>query len=599
MNIFSYIKTKINILEVVGEYTNLKRAGNYWKGHCPLHSEKTASFTVSPGREIFYCFGCHIGGDIITFISKVEGCTPIEAVNHLSEKYQIHIPEKLKSEIIHSSEAKNRYFDLCEMVAQWCHGNLLKSPHVIRYLHQRGFNKTSIDNFQIGYFPGGLRSIKALTNYVGKKSMLQDDLIEAKIVAEGKKVLYSPFEDRIMFPIKDQVGRFCGFGGRIFKENDQRAKYYNSHENDYFNKGSLLFGFDVAKNSIKKSERIFLVEGYTDCIAMSQHGFENTVATLGTACSIEHLKTLSRYVQEIYVMYDGDNAGKKAIMRLTDLCWQVNLELKIITLQADQDPASFLQNKGDLHKKIEEAKDIFVCFIESVGQEFESKSLGQKLAMARKIIATITNLQDPIKVELLIQRASKTLGISIESIKHEFVSSNSKTSKKPLLNKPRRIPAPQQTPNIDLRLEKKIFFGIINNVKLLNKDNENFLIEYFPSPLKEILEKLKEAKAKQPLINFMTFFDTLNDNERQYLSKIVLECDGEIEEKTFEQLLLKFQKKNWKYIVQKIKTKLAYAKDRKNENEVSQILNNFLELKKNLLSFGESKPRGFIDEDNR
>jgi len=420
MNIFNYIKTKVNILEVVGEYTNLKRAGNYWKGHCPIHSEKTASFTVSPGREIFYCFGCHVGGDIITFISKMEGCTPIEAVNHLSEKYQIPIPEKLKNEITHSSESKNRYFDLCAMVAQWCHENLLKSPHVTRYLYERGFNKKSIDTFQIGYFPGGLQSIRSLTSYVGKKSMLQDDLIEAKIVAEGKKVLYSPFEDRIIFPIKDQVGRFCGFGGRIFKENDQRAKYYNSHENDYFNKGSLLFGFDIAKNRIKKTERIFLVEGYTDCIAMSQHGFENTVATLGTACSIEHLKTLSRYVQEIYVMYDGDNAGKKAIMRLTELCWQVNLELKVITLKADQDPASFLQNQGNLQKKIDAAKDIFICFIDSVGQGFRSKPLGQKLALARKIIDLIRNLQDPIKVELLMQRASETLGIPTESIKQEF-----------------------------------------------------------------------------------------------------------------------------------------------------------------------------------
>jgi len=579
MNIFSYIKTKIHILEVVNEYTALKKAGNYWKGNCPFHSEKTASFTVSPHKEIFYCFGCHTGGDIITFISKVESCTPLQAANHLAEKYSIPIPQHLQSESDNGGgQEKSNYFNLCKTVANWCHEQLLKHPYVMKYLLDRGFNKQTINLFQLGYFPGGLSSIRMLTNYAATKNFIQQDLLEAKIIAEGKRVLYSPFEDRIIFPIQDIIGQFCGFGGRIFKSGDQRAKYYNSHENHYFSKGSLLFGFDLAKKNIKNTDHMFIVEGYTDCIAMAQHGFSNTVATLGTACTLDHLKILSRYVDFLYVMYDGDNAGQKAIMRLTELCWQVNLELRVIAMESSQDPASFLHAGGNLQKLIKEAKDLFVFFIETVGKGFLSNPLSQKLKMAQSIIKTIENVQDPIKKDLLLQRASKTLGIPIESIK----SKSDKASAPEGLNRTNSQNAPQTGP----ALEKKIFFAIINNTTLLDTYDEEFSIAYFPQPIKGILQKLKLAKAKQPSLDFITFFDTLDENDRQYISKILLEFDTKIEKKTFEQLLLQFQKKHWKHIVQNIKAKLSQAKEESNDTEVANILQNFLEIKKRLLSKG-------------
>ena len=579
MNIFSYIKTKVSILELISEYTSLKKTGNYWKGNCPFHSEKTASFTVSPDKEIFYCFGCHTGGDAITFISKIEACTPLEAANHLADRYNIPIPSHLKGDSETATEDKSNYFTLCKMVADWCHEQLIKSPSVIKYLLDRGFNTQSINLYNIGYFPGGLRSIRMLTSYAANKNFLQQDLIEAKIVSEGQKVLYSPFENRIIFPIKDLIGQFCGFGGRIFKNSDTRAKYYNSHENIYFSKGSILFGFDLAKKNIKNSDHIFLVEGYTDCIAMAQHGFTNTVATLGTACTLDHLKILARYVDQIYVMYDGDNAGQKAIVRLTELCWQVNLELKVIALPENQDPASFLIQEGDLKILIKEAKDIFVFFIHTVGKGFLAKPLSQKLKMTQNIIKTIGNLQDPIKKDLLLQNASKTLGIPIESIKAE---SNKTQPQNTHRNKPHSTDPTQTGP----ALEKKIFFAIINNVELLSKYDKGLSIEHFPKTINNILQKLKSAKTKQPSLNFVTFFDTLDENDRQYISKTVLEFDNEIEEKAFEQLLLQFQKKNWKYIVQSIKAKLSQAKKVSNEAEIANILQNFLEIKKRLLRKG-------------
>ena len=585
MNIFAYVKSKVHILDIVNEYTNLKRAGHYWKGHCPFHSEKTASFTVSPDKEIFYCFGCHTGGDIITFIAKAENCAPMEAAQHISQRYHIPIPGQLKNDFGTLAEEKNKYFSLCKLVASWYSQQLEKAPHVKQYLQNRGFTPNSTNLFNLGYFPGGFRSIKSLISYASKHSFMQQDLIDAKIISEGNKVLYSPFEDRLIFPIKDLLGQFCGFGGRVFKRNDQRAKYYNSHENNYFNKGSLLFGFDLAKKSIKNVDHMFLVEGYTDCLAMVQSGFSNTVATLGTSCTIDHLKTLSRYIQYLYVMYDADNAGQKAIIRLTELCWQVDLELKVIALPKNQDPALFLQNGGNLKDIVKKAKDIFIFFIDKIAKGFMAKPLSQKLKLAKNIIHTIYNLQDPIKKDILLQRASKSLGIPIESIKSE----SAKITQKHTIYTENK----QQKQYIDQILEKKIFFAIINNMTLLNKYNEEFLEEYFPNPLKDILHKLKAAKTKDSSLNFTIFFDTLGDNERQYISKIVLEFDGDIEEKTFEQLLLQFQKKNWKQIVQNIKDKLSQVKNDSNDTEVANILQNFLDLKKKLLD------RGLIGKDSK
>jgi len=578
MNIFSYIKTKVQILDVISEYTTLKKAGNYWKGCCPFHNEKTASFTVSPHKEIFYCFGCHLGGDVVTFISKIENCSQLEAAQHLAKTYQIELPSNLSKEIASKTKEKEKHFSICQAVASWCYENITKSPHVIRYLQERGFTKETIHLFKIGYFPGGPRSIQALISHMNKQGFIQNDLLEVKILAEGRKMVYSPFEERIIFPIKDLIGRFCGFGGRVFKASDQRAKYYNSHENLFFNKGSLLFGFNLAKKNLAKKNHMFIVEGYTDCIAMTQYGFTNTVATLGTACTQEHLKILSRYIQHLYILYDGDKAGKNAIMRLTELCWNVNLELKVIILPDAEDPASFLHKGGNLNKLVAKAKDIFIFFINTLGQNFLSKPLSQKLKLTQNIVSLINKIQDTIKRDILLQKAAETLQIPMDSIKKQQTSTQNDKPKEPIATK-----ESTHSQNIDYRLEKKIFFAIINNMELLQKEHEEFLVEYLPHPIKEIFAKLKMANQKQKSLDFVSFFDTLDNNERKYVSKLLLEFEGNIEEKAFERLLLQFQKKHWKRIVNKIKEKLEQAKRESNDTKIALILERFSALKKKLL----------------
>jgi DNA primase len=590
MNLFSYLKHKVSILDVVNEYTHLKQAGSYWKGHCPFHNEKTASFTVSPAKEIFYCFGCHAAGDVISFIAKIEQCSQLEAAHQIAERHRIELPADLitKGNELTISEQR-RYHDLVKLVAMWCHEQLMKTPATLHYLLKRGIAKDTMRLFTLGYFPGGHLRIKELVVHMRNQGFLVSDLLASGILMESKTVLYSPFEERIIFPIKDHVGRFCGFGGRIFKSTDERPKYYNSREHANFNKGSLLFGLDMAKKSMQHKEQAFLVEGYTDLISMVQHGYPNTIATLGTACTIEHLKTLARYTKQLYVVYDGDRAGNEAMIRLTNLCWQVSLELKVISLPAQEDPASFLSKGNSLVELIANAKDIFMFFIDAMGEGFTNKALPEKLHAIRRLLGVIDMVEDAITQDLLLARATHVTGIPFESLKQELARLQASGTTKPVqpeiaINHTKTLSSFDNAAYHEQRLEKKLFFAILNNIELLNKGNLEFMIEYFPLPFSAILKKFRHQEARVPSMDFVSFFDTLDDHEKKFVSKVLVEFQEVPDPTLFDQLFAQFYRKNWKIMVNDMKMKLNEAQRCENVQEQQKILQSFLELKKKLLT---------------
>lgn len=418
MNLFNFIKQRLPILDVIGEYATLKKAGLYWKGCCPFHYEKTPSFSVSPHKEIFYCFGCHAGGDVISFITKIEHCTPLEAAQHLVERYNITLPADVEWQRGQDShEAKSMYTKTCLVFAHWCAQQLQQDTAAQTYLHERAITPESIRTFMLGYCSSDIKSLLA----AGKRDgVFATNFVDAHILLEGKQGLYSPFEDRIIFPIRDTIGKYVGFGGRVFKKHDDRPKYYNSHDHAFFNKGSILYGLDQAKKKISEKNDVFLVEGYTDLIMMSQHGFTNTVATLGTACSQEHLKILSRYAQRLSIVYDGDQAGHNAVLRLAELCWHVALDPYVLVLPLGEDPAVFLRQGGDLTQVHTGAQDIFSFVIQSTGSAFSQKSLQERLAVAHKILSIIRILADPLKQDLLLNQASDIFGLPFETLKEEL-----------------------------------------------------------------------------------------------------------------------------------------------------------------------------------
>lgn len=423
MNLFTHLRTNIPILSVVQEYTNLKPAGTYWKGNCPFHQERTGSFTVSPHKDIFYCFGCHAKGDVIAFLALIERCTQFEAAKMLAERYSIDIEKFLHDIPEQDSTAhqrRTRFFTLMELVRDWTHQQLTLNPTAQAYLEERKLTPQSIDRYQLGYFPRLSTGIKSLQQALARQNFALKDLLDLHILLEGQRGLYSPFEERIIFPIHDHLGHTVALGGRTYMPGDERAKYYNSREHEFFTKGTILYGLDLAKKDIQEHNAVILVEGYTDCIAVAQSGIPNVVATLGTAVTPEHLKILARHVEQLYVTFDGDNAGQQAMVRLAHLCWDAGIEMNVVELPAQTDPASFVLQGNDMRPKLESAKNIFSYFIAQQSKGFIGLPLKSKIGRVRAILEVVHTIKDPLTRDLVLQQAATELGLPITTLQTEL-----------------------------------------------------------------------------------------------------------------------------------------------------------------------------------
>jgi len=593
MNLFDVLKEKINITDVVSKYLTLRRAGSYLKGKCPFHSEKTASFTVSPDKGIFYCFGCHIGGDAIAFIAKVESCSQIEAAKIIAKDYNIDLPESVESADTKDwFNAREYYIKICQLFETWCYQILLKRQDALNYLFSRGLSLDSVKLFKIGFCPSDSESLRSFLEYCKKNNMLIQDLIDAKLLLQAKNRYYFPFEGRIIFSIKDYLGRLFGFGGRAFEDLDNRAKYYNSHDNHYFKKGSLLFGLDLAKKFIQEKGELFLVEGYLDAVMMAQAGFRNTVATLGTACTQEHLSQIAQYADKVYITYDADKAGQNAVIRMVELCWNANLDLYVIKLPQGHDPASFIQEKGDFDTLIKQSLDIFDFILEDYGKDFGKCSFSEKIKLTKKVVELISKIKDNIKRHLLLKRASELFGIPVDMLKHEITALDTHALTE--VKKMDRAEQEHQEPSLCAKtqikhsneitlLEKNLFSAIIYNKGELDLEEEKFLIQFFGSPFKELLTKIHELKNSE-VSDTASRFSGLTEEERNLVSSLVIGANDD--KNTLNELLAQFYKKQWKLIVTKIKLKISQAQKMGDVDLVKSLLGRLETLRNKILKRG-------------
>lgn len=608
MDLFEFVKSNLDILDLVREHTSLKKAGVYWKGRCPFHHEKTGSFTVSPHKGIFYCFGCHANGDAIGFTAKIENCSQIDAAKLLVDKYNLQVPESLatRDQLKQELQSEKQHFKTCEIVTLWCQKNLTKNSLAYKYLvEERKITSDTIDQFKIGYFADGPAAIKSLINFASSHNILISDLVNANILIQTKTNTYSPFEDRIIFPITDYLGRYCGFGGRVFKSQDQRAKYYNSRENPYFNKGALLFGLDKARKSIQQQDSVFLVEGYTDCVALFQHGYPNVVAILGTACTTEHIKLISRFCTQIYVLYDSDQAGQQAILRLTELCWNFNIEVKVIILPEGADPASFLTSGETLETAIAESQDIYKFIVERSCKSFNNEKLANKIQGIEKLINIINNIPDQLKRSILLEDAARSLGLPVESLQTKPAKPNYNYNlNSGAISTPNTQAATtniladhQVNPQIDA-IEKKIFAAIINQPEL-------FISQYYPlatqlsAPFNKILDTLINTQVMAPdtatvtmqidnfAYNFEKVLNNLELTEQDFVRQTIMSEGAETGPDEFKHLMLLFLQKRWKIIIGQTKQQITSAQDSLDHSSLAKTVAEFQKLKTTLL--GEIK----------
>jgi DNA primase len=441
----------------------------------------------------------------------------------------------------------------------------------------------SITTYCLGYFPEGQKAIKALLHFAQLQGVLSKDFLDTHILSEGKTGQYSPFEGRILFPIKDHLGRVCGFGGRIFKPSDTRSKYYNSRENDFFIKGSLLFNFDRAKTTIQETEIAFLVEGYTDCIGMTQAGFANTVATLGTACTAQHLKLLSRYAHTVYVIYDSDVAGHDAVLRLVTLCWQVSMELKIVTLPPGLDPAAFITSGGDMRAAIARAQDICLFYLKDIGAAFATQPLAKKIEGLKGLIDAIAAVESPLKQDLLIQEASHSLNIQFDILKSELlrVQTNKNYESQKSAKKPSTQPI-NKTSTLQ-KLEKLLICAILNNAVVLNEQNVRYLKDYLPEPFGRIVYQLYHVAQHTSEHHFRFLLASLDMEQQALVTGLVFESQVELRGEQFTVLYERWWRQQWKVVVADIRLKLTQAANEGDQEQVALLLKEFTALKQEMV----------------
>ena len=327
------LKSYSDIEQVVSSYVHLKRRGRVATGLCPFHSEKTPSFTVYPDNQSFYCFGCGAGGDVITFIRRIENLEYVEAVRFLAQRAGMAMPEDTRDDGM--ARLKARVLELNRTLARFYH-SCLRGPQGkpgLDYLHGRGLTNQTIIRFGLGYAPD---SWDAACKYLRSRGFTDDEMVSAAVAARGKSGgLYDSFRNRAMFPIIDLRGNVIGFGGRVMGD-AKGPKYLNSSDTPVFKKSRNLFALNFAKAS--KREGLILCEGYMDVIAMHQAGFDNAVATLGTALTSEQSRLIAQYAQGVTLSYDSDGAGQAATRRAVGLLGEVGVKIKVLSITGAKDP---------------------------------------------------------------------------------------------------------------------------------------------------------------------------------------------------------------------------------------------------------------------
>ncbi|QKS70872.1 DNA primase [Paenalkalicoccus suaedae] len=419
------IRSSLDIVDVISEYVQLKKQGRNFIGLCPFHGEKTPSFSVSQDKQLYHCFGCGAGGNAFSFVMEYDGLSFIEAVQKLAPKTNVTLPELSipvnKSEV---SDEWKHWYDGHDLAAKLYHHILTSSPEgkkAREYLRKRGFTKTMIDEFQIGYSPD---SWSFLSDFLLKRGLKAEDMANCGLVglreSDGKP--FDRFRDRIMFPIWDKQGKVIAFGGRIL-DPDSEPKYLNSPDSEVFNKGNLLYYFHGARPKMKKKNEAVLFEGYIDVISAHRAGIDYGVGALGTALTESQAKMLRRNVDRVILCYDSDNAGMQATWKNAEILQKAGLEVVVANLPEGYDPDDYIREQGadrfvhdviNRHQTLMAFKSSFLKRGKNVSTEAD------RLLYMEQMLKEIAKLPKALERDFYIKQLSDDFSVSPEVLKHEL-----------------------------------------------------------------------------------------------------------------------------------------------------------------------------------
>lgn len=414
-----------HIEDVVGDYVTLRRRGVNMIGLCPFHNEKTPSFTVSPGKGIFKCFGCGKGGNSVHFIMEHEQLSYVDALKYLANKYHIEVKERdLTPEEMQANNDRESMLLVNEFAQKYfvntLHNHIEGKAIGLSYFRERGFRDDIIQKFQLGY---SLDEKDALTKEALKQGYKKDFLVKTGLTIEGENHYTADrFRGRVMFPIHSLSGKVLGFGGRVLKKDEKTAKYLNSPESEIYHKSNELYGIFFSKQAIVRHDRCYLVEGYTDVISMHQSGIENVVASSGTSLTSGQIRLIHRFTENVTVIYDGDPAGIKASIRGIDMLLEEGMNIKVLLLPDGDDPDSFARkhNASDFIEFVEKNATDFIRFKTNLLLEDVGDDLVKKSKLTQEIVQSIAVIPNQIIRAEYVKECSTLLNVDENNLYYEI-----------------------------------------------------------------------------------------------------------------------------------------------------------------------------------
>ena len=546
-DVIEEVKSRCDIVDVISDYIKVQNSGANYKGLCPFHGEKTPSFYINSQKQIYKCFGCGEGGDVINFVMKMENLEFMDAVKLLARRCGVEVNTNMDEQSKLKMEKIKKFQDIHTEAARYYFSTLLSGKNYgYEYLRKRGLDDKTIKKFGLGFAKKGERSWTELMEYLMSKGYDKETLVECGLVTykKEKDKYFDRFVNRVMFPIFDYRGNVIGFGGRVL--DDSLPKYLNSPDTLIFNKKFNLYGLNFARKSIV-DRTIILVEGYMDLISIYQYGIKNVCATLGTALTVEQGNLLKRYADTVIISYDSDDAGVKATLRAIDILVSVGINVKVLNLKDSKDPDEFIRKYGleEYQKSIKSSIHYIKYKINKCKDRYSMSNDEERLKFVKESISIIKTLKSAVDIDYYVEYLSKESNISIDSLKKEIYGKNYKSSYNPTYNKnkfvkkdEKALEKPSIASNGNELTEKTLLKLIIENsdfrkIAILklncndfifkeNKEIINFIIKN--EDLDKItIDKLKDLNLSEEYLKglFDISLENINLNDNKSLDEII------------------------------------------------------------------------------
>jgi DNA primase len=537
-NVLAELRSASDIVEVIGEHTKLKKAGRSWKGLCPFHNERTPSFTVDRDKGLYHCFGCGAGGDVIHFVRQIDRLDFPEAVEALAGRFGVKIPKRASR-----GPRDDRREKLLEALAaaQRFYAAELARPasRAAAYLKQRGVPEDYVRRLGLGAAPDSWEALATALGPAFPEALLAEaGLVQPRTEGRGH---YDRFRDRLLFVVRDDRGRPVGFGGRALSP-EQEPKYLNSPESPVFLKKRLLYGLSEARDAIRRKERVVLVEGYFDHLALLQAGIEETVASMGTALTPEQAEKLRRLCPAVVVCYDGDSAGRAATRAALQLLFAQGFRARVARLPEGEDPHDVLSAQGAaaLAARIEEAPDALDWILDDVDAGAPGLASHEKMERVRAVLEILDAIPDRVLRYEEYRRVSRAINVPVEVLWDK--RAKRPESAAPASGTLRNVPvlSAVETPGAERRLLQVLMAGGEFNPLILRTLKDEFLTD---PRARRIVTAFRQARAASEPVDFQREIAHLTEEERAFLASVVLEEGPEPTEKGVERLLKDLEKK--------------------------------------------------------